>query len=79
MGLTVNRQMAKKLTVNRQLSNIFTVNRHRYPLLRTNMESSYAISKRSVQILTKYIYVQVLLLAFMAKVFSGNISGVAKC
>ena len=28
MGLTVNRQMAKKLTVNRQKRNIFTVNRH---------------------------------------------------
>jgi len=27
MGLTVNRQMAKKLTVNRQKQNIFTVNR----------------------------------------------------
>ena len=27
MGLTVNRQMAKKLTVNRQQRNIFTVNR----------------------------------------------------
>ena len=27
MGLTVNRQMAKKLTVNRQKRNIFTVNR----------------------------------------------------
>ena len=27
MGLTVNRQMAKKLTVNRQKWNIFTVNR----------------------------------------------------
>ena len=27
MGLTVNRQMAKKLTVNRQTRNIFTVNR----------------------------------------------------
>ena len=26
MGLTVNRQMAKKLTVNRQKRNIFTVN-----------------------------------------------------
>ena len=27
MGLTVNRQMAKKLTVNRQKRNLFTVNR----------------------------------------------------
>ena len=27
MGLTVNRQMAKKSTVNRQKRNIFTVNR----------------------------------------------------
>ena len=27
MGLTVNRQMAKKTTVNRQKRNIFTVNR----------------------------------------------------
>ena len=27
MGLTVNRQMAKKITVNRQKRNIFTVNR----------------------------------------------------
>ena len=27
MGLTVNREMAKKLTVNRQKRNIFTVNR----------------------------------------------------
>ena len=27
MGLTVNRQKAKKLTVNRQKRNIFTVNR----------------------------------------------------
>ena len=27
MGLTVNRQMAKKLSVNRQKWNIFTVNR----------------------------------------------------
>ena len=27
MGLTVSRQMAKKLTVNRQKRNIFTVNR----------------------------------------------------
>ena len=27
MGLTVNRQMAKKSTVNRQRRNIFTVNR----------------------------------------------------
>ena len=27
MGLTVDRQMAKKLTVNRQKRNIFTVNR----------------------------------------------------
>ena len=27
MGLTVNRQMAKKLTVNREKRNIFTVNR----------------------------------------------------
>ena len=27
MGLTVNRQMAKKFTVNRQKRNIFTVNR----------------------------------------------------
>ena len=27
MGLTVNRQMAKKLTVNRQKRNILTVNR----------------------------------------------------
>ena len=27
MGLTVNRQMAKKLTVNRHKRNIFTVNR----------------------------------------------------
>ena len=27
MGLTINRQMAKKLTVNRQKRNIFTVNR----------------------------------------------------
>ena len=27
MGLTVNRQMAKKLTVNRQKRNIITVNR----------------------------------------------------
>ena len=27
MGLTVNRQMAKKLAVNRQKRNIFTVNR----------------------------------------------------
>ena len=27
MGLTINRQMAKKLTVNRQKQNIFTVNR----------------------------------------------------
>ena len=27
MGLTANRQMAKKLTVNRQKRNIFTVNR----------------------------------------------------
>ena len=27
MGLTVNRQMAKKLTVNRQKRNIFIVNR----------------------------------------------------
>ena len=27
MGLTVNRQMAKKLTVSRQKRNIFTVNR----------------------------------------------------
>ena len=27
MGLTVNRQMAKKLTVNRRKRNIFTVNR----------------------------------------------------
>ena len=27
MGLTVNRQMTKKLTVNRQKRNIFTVNR----------------------------------------------------
>ena len=27
MGLTVNRQMAKKLTVNRQTRNIFIVNR----------------------------------------------------
>ena len=27
MGLTVNRQMAKKLTVKRQKQNIFTVNR----------------------------------------------------
>ena len=27
MGLTVNRQMAKKLTVSRQNRNIFTVNR----------------------------------------------------
>ena len=27
MGLTVNRQMAKKLTVNRQKRNIFTVKR----------------------------------------------------
>ena len=27
MGLTVNRQVAKKLTVNRQKRNIFTVNR----------------------------------------------------
>ena len=26
MGLTVNRQMAKKLTVNRKKQNIFTVN-----------------------------------------------------
>ena len=26
MGLTVNRQIAKKLTVNRQKRNIFTVN-----------------------------------------------------
>ena len=44
MGLTVNRQMAKKLTVNRQKRNIFTVNRQmseqklavkflRYPLM----------------------------------------------
>ena len=59
IGLTVNRQMAKKLTVNSQKGNIFTVNRqlsqplltvkrHRYPLLRTKMESSYAVSKRSV-------------------------------
>ena len=29
MGLTVNRQMAKKLTVNRQKRNIFTLNRQR--------------------------------------------------
>ena len=29
MGLTVNRQMAKKLTVNRQKRNIFTVNRQK--------------------------------------------------
>ena len=27
MGLTVNRQMGRKLTVNRQKQNIFTVNR----------------------------------------------------
>jgi len=27
MGLTVNRQMGRKLTVNRQKRNIFTVNR----------------------------------------------------
>ena len=27
MGLTVNRQMAKKITVNCQIRNIFTVNR----------------------------------------------------
>ena len=27
MGLTVNRQMAKKITVNRQRRKIFTVNR----------------------------------------------------
>ena len=27
MGLTINRQMAKKITVNRQKRNIFTVNR----------------------------------------------------
>ena len=27
MGLTVNRQMAKKITVNRQKRNVFTVNR----------------------------------------------------
>ena len=27
MGLTVNRDMAKKLTVNREKRNIFTVNR----------------------------------------------------
>ena len=27
MGLTINRQMAKKSTVNRQKRNIFTVNR----------------------------------------------------
>ena len=27
MGLTINRQMSKKLTVNRQKRNIFTVNR----------------------------------------------------
>ena len=27
MGLTVNRQIAKKLTLNRQKRNIFTVNR----------------------------------------------------
>ena len=31
MGLTVNRQMAKKITVNRQKRNIFTVKFLRYP------------------------------------------------